>query len=117
MNGQDNLIPLNKRSKEIQRQIQEKGRKANKEKWEQKKKLKDELEILMEQVSKDGRTYQELISTALVKEALKGNTKAYEIIRDTMGQKPIEQKVVNATINDPFDELSVEELKKLANEN
>lgn len=84
--NQENLIPLNQRSKEVQREIQEKGRQANKQKWQEKKLLKDELEIIMNNVNKDGKTYQELISTALVKEALKGNTKAYEIIRDTLGQ-------------------------------
>ena len=53
----------------------------------------------METVNKDGITYQELISTSLVKEALKGNTKAYEIIRNTICQKPIEVKqVIDAPI-------------------
>lgn len=103
--GQDNLIPLNQRSKEVQREIQEKGRQANKQKWKEKKLLKDELAILMETINKDGKTYQELISTALVKEALKGNTKAFEIIRDTMGQtitntiQVIETPIINDDIN------------------
>ena len=53
----------------------------------------------MKTINKDGVTYQELISTALVKEALKGNTKAYEIIRNTLGQKPIEvQQIIDAPI-------------------
>ena len=51
-----------------------------------KKTLKQELEILMEMSTKDGKTYQELMSLSLVKEALKGNTKAYEVVRDTLGQ-------------------------------
>lgn len=112
--SQDNLIPLNQRSKEVQREIQEKGRQANKQKWQEKKLLKDELAIIMENVNKDGKTYQELISTALVKEALKGNTKAYEIIRDTLGQKPKEEISVSGELNNPYSELSVEELRKLA---
>lgn len=51
-----------------------------------KKTLKQELEILMEMATKDGKTYQELMSLSLVKEALKGNTKAFEVVRDTLGQ-------------------------------
>ena len=34
---------------------------------------------------------QEKISTALINEAQKGNTKAYEIIRDTIGEKPMDK--------------------------
>ena len=33
---------------------------------------------------------QAALSAALIKQALSGNTKAYEIIRDTIGEKPID---------------------------
>lgn len=33
---------------------------------------------------------QEALSTALIKAALSGNVRAYEIIRDTAGEKPVE---------------------------
>ena len=49
MANEKNLIPLNKRSKEAQREIQEKGRKANKEKCEARKTLKEELLLLLSQ--------------------------------------------------------------------
>lgn len=97
--GQENLIPFSERSKEEARELGKKGGIASGKTRKEKKLLKDELAIIMENVNKDGKTYQELISTALVKEALKGNTKAYEIIRDTMGQKPIEvQQVIEKPI-------------------
>ncbi len=97
--NQENLIPFNERSKEEARELGKKGGIASGKTRKEKKLLKDELAIIMENVNKDGKTYQELISTALVKEALKGNTKAYEIIRDTMGQKPIEvQQVIEKPI-------------------
>lgn len=64
-----------------------------------KKTLKQELEIIMEMIDKDGSTYQEKMSRSLVKEALKGNTKAFEVVRDTLGQKPVEvQQVTNIPI-------------------
>ena len=88
----ENLKPMNKRSKEETRELGKKGKIASGKVRKKKRTLKDELEIIMETINKDGVTYQELISTALVKEALKGNTKAYEIIRNTIGQKPIEVK-------------------------
>lgn len=97
--NQENLVSLADRTTEEQREIARKGGIASGKARKEKRQLKDELEILMQNISKDGRTYQELISTALVKEALKGNTKAYEIIRDTLGQKPIEvQQIIETPI-------------------
>ena len=114
--NQDNLIPFNTLTEEEQRRIASNGGKASVKARKEKKLLKDELAILMETINKDGKTYQELISTALVKEALKGNTKAYEIIRDTMGQKPKEEINLSGVINNPYKNLTEEELKKLAGE-
>lgn len=97
--NQENLIPFSERSQEEARELGKKGGIASGKARKEKRQLKDELELLMQNISKDGRTYQELISTALVKEALKGNTKAYEIIRDTLGQKPIEvQQIIETPI-------------------
>ena len=99
MSNIENLIPMSKRSKNEARELGKKGGIASGKVRKEKRTLKDELEIIMETINKDGVTYQELISTALVKEALKGNTKAYEIIRNTLGQKPIEvQQVIDAPI-------------------
>lgn len=112
--NQENLVSLADRTTEEQREIARKGGIASGKARKEKKLLKDELAIIMENVNKDGKTYQELISTALVKEALKGNTKAYEIIRDTLGQKPKEEISVSGELNNPYSELSVEELRKLA---
>ena len=84
--NESNLIPLNQRSKEVQREIQEKGRQANKKKWEQRKTLKEELLILLA----EGDT-QKNISLSLIQQALDGNTKAFEVIRDTVGEKPIDK--------------------------
>ncbi len=116
MANEQNLVNLATRTQREKTEIARKGQIASTETRRRKKQLKEELEILMETIAKDGRTYQELISTALVKEALKGNTKAYEIIRDTMGQKPIETQHIIDDRNEAYKELSLEELKKLAGE-
>lgn len=47
-NGQDNLIPLNKRSKEVQRQIQEMGREVNKQRHKEKASFKQAIKWLAE---------------------------------------------------------------------
>lgn len=88
--GHENLIPLNKRSKEAQREIQEKGRQANKLKIQQRKTLAEELLALLS----EGDT-QKRLSLAQLEKALSGDTKAYEVIRDTIGEKPTD-KVENS---------------------
>lgn len=111
MANEQNLKPI--RDSKRARELQEKAAQKQRENIAKKKTLKQELEILMETISKDGRTYQELMSTAVLKEALKGNTKAYEIIRDTLGQKP--KEVIETTFtNSPIKELvdSIDKLKK-----
>lgn len=100
MANEKNLIPLNKRSKEVQREIQEKGRKANKAKIEARKTLKEELLVLLSQ----GNT-QEKISLSLIQEALSGNTKAFEVIRDTIGEKPKENVDVNVGNSKKFKDV------------
>lgn len=47
-NNEENLIPLNKRSKEVQRQIQELGREANKRKHKERASFKQAIKWLAE---------------------------------------------------------------------
>ena len=56
------------------------------------------------------------IARGIIKRS-KDNTYDLIAMRDTLGEKPVDRQEVSAVINDPFDELSVEELKKLANDN
>lgn len=58
----------------------------------ERKALKEELLLLLSK----GDT-QEKISLSLIKEAMKGNTKAFEVIRDTIGEKPVEK--IDADVN------------------
>lgn len=88
--GEDNLIPMNERTKEEQREIARMGGIASGKARKEKKLLK---ELLEEALSKDTETGNEYvnITMALIKEANKGNVKAYEVIRDTLGQKPVDK--------------------------
>lgn len=63
----------------------------------ERKALKEELLYLLEQ----GNT-QEKISLALIKQALKGNVKAYAMIRDTIGEKPIEKQEITGANGAPL---------------
>ena len=89
--AQIDLKPLNTRTKEEQKKIATLGGVKSGEARRKKKLLRQELEILLDITDKNNKTIQEKICFALIKKASEGDTKAFEIIRDTIGQKPIER--------------------------
>lgn len=108
--GTKNLIPLNKRTKEEQKVIVTQGGIASGIERNRRRTLKEELMLMLQD-----EELQKSITVALLKEAENGNTKAYEIVRDTVGEKPTDkiEQTTNMNIN-AYKELSIEELKKLA---
>lgn len=68
-----------------------------------KKLLRECLEILLEKemTDKSGKTVTgaEALTAKLFAEAMKGNVKAFEVLRDTAGQKPVEKVQMNADVN------------------
>lgn len=109
MANEKNLKPLSTREA---REIGKKGGQKSAEVRKEKKMLKDLLEEALEKKTKTGNKYID-ITIALINEAEKGNVKAYETIRDTLGQKPKDKIEHSGTINDPFEGLSTEELRQL----
>lgn len=90
--NEDNLIPMNKRTKEEQREIARLGGLKSGETRRRKKTFKQELTWLLEE-----NETQKNITLALIKQALEGNTKAFEVIRDTVGEKPIDKVEADIT--------------------
>lgn len=89
MAGKENLkTPSTEEARERGRKGGIKSGKVRKER----KKLKEELEALLMLKDESGSTNQERMSLSLIKEALLGNTKAFEVIRDTIGENP-KQKI------------------------
>lgn len=86
-----NLIPLTKRTPREQKQISSKGGKRSAEVKKEKKLLKDLLQTILEMKDHEGVDNQTLITLALTEKAKMGDTKAFEVIRDTLGQKPKDQ--------------------------
>lgn len=104
MAGEDNLKPVRSEA-----EAREKGRKggiASGKARREKKALKDTLEELLAMPIKDGKssdidkiksiagikgkniTMQEAIMVAMLNKAAKGDVRAAEYVRDTIGQKP-----------------------------
>ena len=82
MANENNLKPLNKRTKSEQREIAKKGGIKSGEIRRKRKTLREELITLLET-----EDYNKKISLAMIKEAESGNTKAFEVIRDSIGEK------------------------------
>lgn len=100
-----NLVPVNTRSKEDQRKLRSKAGKKSGEVRRKRKQLREELLALLSA----GNT-QKNISLALIDQALNGNVKAFETIRDTIGEKPVEKVVMSEV--DPNVISEVEEMVK-----
>ena len=97
------------------REARENGKKGGKKSVEirrEKKLLRELLEEALEKKTKTGNKYID-ITNALIQEAEKGNVKAYETIRDTLGQKPKERIEHSGNLNNPFEGLTTQELRQL----
>lgn len=104
----ENLIPLNKRTKEAQREIARKGAEASNKKQAEKRLLKDTIEIMLklqptpqmvsecaEKFGFNPKDLQDIITGGLINKAMSGDSRAFEVLRDTVGQKP--KEVIEAT--------------------
>lgn len=110
MAGKENLRPV--LSKDEARERGRKGGLASGEARRKRKTLKEELLLMLS----DG-DIQEKISLALINEAINGNnagsvTKAFEVIRDTIGERPVEKVQATQTVVD-MSAFSTEEIKAM----
>ena len=103
MANQNNLKPI--RSKEEAREKGRKGGIKSGETRRKRKSLKEELLTLLET-----EEYNKKISLAMIHEAELGNVKAFNTIRDTIGEKPKEN--VEIDDNKPF-EVNVRVIDKI----
>lgn len=82
-----------------------KGGKASAAKRAERKTFREGLLLLLNEPLKDkagqttDKTTQDAIIAGLVKRAINGDTRAFEMIRDTIGEKPVD--VVNVNAPDP----------------
>ena len=115
-NNKENLIPI--KDSDVARALQAKSVESRSKNFKRKKLLKDCIELLLEQdmKSKDGKTVSgaEALSIKMFEKALKGDVKAFEVLRDTAGQKPVEKVMVAEVEQSTLDEIEdlVAESKK-----
>ena len=88
MAGKDNLRPVS--STEEARERGRKGGLASGEARRKRKTLKEELLLMLS----EGET-QQSVTLALIEKAMSGDTKAFEVIRDTIGEKPVDKVMIS----------------------
>ena len=106
MANEQNLKSIGERTTKEQREITSKGGKASAKKRQQNKTFKEIINKFLDGQVTDDRLKEQMVEFgfadnevsnkscavfALWKEAIKGNTKAFELMRDTIGENPIEQ--------------------------
>lgn len=107
--AREDLRPFNQITEEEQKKIASMGGKASVKARRKKKMIKDNLEYLLSLPVKDSKTKavlkalgiedeemtnQMAMTIAMYKQSLKGDVSAFNSIRDTIGQKPVEVQEV-----------------------
>ena len=112
----EDLIPQSERTKEEQKAIARKGGIASGKARREKKAMRETLEALLSMPMKSGKsadidavknfaelkgkniTVQDAMVIAMLQKAMKGNVTAAEWIRDTAGQKPVDNMNMNMNL-------------------
>lgn len=95
-----NLTPNTKRTPKERQELARKAGKASAKKRQEQKTLREELLLLLS----EGDT-QKKISLALIKKAMNGDTKAFEVIRDTTGQRCTDKIEITQTVDESIKEI------------
>lgn len=88
---------FDKRTPEEQQKIARQGGIASGQARREKAIMKATLEMLLEEKTKNGKTYKELATLGLIKGAIKGNAQNYRTILEMLGElkQPEEKENVN----------------------
>lgn len=126
----DNLKSLADRPVEERREIARKGIAKSIEVRKKKRDLRESAKALLEMLTTTEKqrqvlgddsklleqfeniTMADLLNLRMIQEAAEGNTKAFEVIRDTAGFKPTEQMYIDANIMTEEDKALIEKLAK-----
>lgn len=120
MANEENLIPMSERSKDEVREIASRGGVNSGVARREKKLMKDQMALLLSLPIKDESIKERIkelgiddenidnqmaIVLAMWQKAIKGNVKASEFIRDTLGEKPAEKVELNASVSEVAGEI------------
>lgn len=84
--AREDLIPMNKRTKEEQKEIATMGGKASGVARREKATMKKTLEMLLEEKNSKGKTFRELSTLGLIKGAVDGKADNYKTMLMLLGE-------------------------------
>ena len=108
--NEKNLIPNSERTPSELREMARKGGLASVEARRKRKSLKEELLLMLED-----EEVQKSVAVALIQEAQNGNVKAFGMLRDTIGEAPVEKVQTTQTVVD-LSGFSTDEIKAMLDE-
>lgn len=106
MANNENLVSLATRTQQERTEIAKKGQEASTKAKKEKKLIKDNIELLLSLPIKNAKTKEQLkqlgiddnemnnqmaLVIAMYQKAIKGDVSAFNTLRDTLGQKPVEK--------------------------
>lgn len=107
--NEQNLIPTTKLTEKERRELASKAGKASVEARRKKRDLRRAIEILLETDIKDEdgnvKSGAEALAIAQFKKALKGDTRAFEVLRDTSGQSVVQRVQVAEVDQDVINDV------------
>lgn len=96
--GQENLIPMNKRSEKEVRELGQKGGIRSGEVRREKATMKATLEKLLDEKNNKGITYRDLATLGLLKGAINGNASNYRTILETLGELSTQEQTTTPVV-------------------
>lgn len=107
MANPENLKPNTERTPKERSELARKAGKASGKARRQRKEFRELLELALSQPNADNPDVDNwtVATAALLQKAMGGDVRAWEVMRDTLGQKPVEEtRVLDSTINITIDE-------------
>ena len=86
MANEQNLINLAKRTQRERQEIARMGQKASVKVQNEKRTMRKTLEMMLEETSKKGIPYKDLVTLGLITGAVKGNAQNYKTIVEMVGE-------------------------------
>ena len=97
-----NLTPFNEMDAEKKKNIQSKGGKAGAKSKRKRKEFREALKVALTIKLDDDQTVQDKGIESLLQKFMAGDLKAFEIVRDTIGEKPTDKQEVKVVDSDWF---------------
>ena len=105
-NNEENLVSLADRTTEEQRAIAKKGGIASGEARRKKATMLSVLEKTLDETNANGITYRELVTLGLMKGAINGSSKNYELIMNMMQEKEKRETELETFVTIPAKDIS-----------